>query len=84
MFQKRKENLNESAVIYPLNLRGIGGQTCGQSSRAVPVIVKPADLLAQHGLKTKPPQPARQQLPGHGEGIALYMCKHRGSIFMDA
>lgn len=43
------------STTYSLDLRRIGGQTRGQSSRAVSVIIKPANLLAQHGLETKPP-----------------------------
>lgn len=36
---------------HPLDLRGVSGQTCRQGTRAVPVVVEPADLLAQHGLE---------------------------------
>lgn len=58
-------------MTHSLNLRGVGRQACGQSAGAVPVIVKPAHLLAQHGLEAEPPQPAGQQLARLGEGVAL-------------
>lgn len=43
------------AATHSLDLWGVGRQACGQSSRAVSVIIKPADLLTQHGVEAKPP-----------------------------
>lgn len=54
-----------------MDLRGVRRQACGQSAGTVPVVVKPADLLAQHGVEAQAAQPAGQQLAGLGEGVAL-------------
>lgn len=55
MRAKRLIIFSTEAVTHPLNLGGVGRQSCGQSSGAVPVIIKPSDLLAQHGVETQPP-----------------------------
>lgn len=56
---------------YSLNLWGVSGQSCGQSTGAVFMIIKPANLLSQHGLETQTPQSTSQQLPRFRERIAL-------------
>lgn len=56
---------------YSLNLWGVSGQSCGQSTGAVFMIIKPANLLSQHGLETQTPQSTSQQLPRCRERIAL-------------
>lgn len=69
------------APTHPLHLRGIGRQACGQSSGAVPVIIKPTDFLAQHGLKPNSPQPAGQQLSGLGKRITLQTHADRNGFY---
>lgn len=64
---------------HPLDLRGVSGQACGQGTGAVPVVVKPANLLAQHGLEAEAAQPAGKQLTGLGEGITLE-ARNRDSL----
>lgn len=65
------------ASTHPLHLRGVGRQACGQSSGAVPVIIKPTDFLAQHGMKPNSPQPAGQQLSGLGKRVTLQTKRRR-------
>lgn len=48
-------------VTHPLHHRGITSQSGGQSTRAVHGLIKPADLLSQHGLKAHLSQATGQQ-----------------------
>lgn len=42
---------SSKAVTYPLHHGCVSGQSGGQSSRAVSEVIKPANLLSQHGLE---------------------------------
>ena len=54
-------------TTHPLHFRGVCSQSCSQGSSRVPVVVKPANLLSQHGLKCFESNPLCQLLSCHSQ-----------------
>ena len=54
-------------ITHPLNLAGITGEPSGESATRVPLVVKPANVLPQHGLEGHQAEPRGQILTRYTE-----------------
>jgi len=74
----RTHTLNSDASSdprCPLNFGGVLGQSCGQSSSAVEVVVEISHFLSEHGFEPAPPQPQGQLGARLGEAGRLWLVE---------